>query len=135
MGSFLKEITASKAVTPEQSPSPRGQIHYGRAHIDGAPFRGKAVPMLRESEFEEFLETVYDTETRYLDMSKPEDVATYALVHGKSTNGVWLIQERDKHWVDQADGSARLFILLTWSAPYKELATYRLPSKLQSPEE
>lgn len=60
-------------------------LHWGRADIDGVPFRGKSLPAMSEAEMETRLRKVADPQVKVFDMTKPEDVKEYQQVLGKIT--------------------------------------------------
>ena len=64
----------------------RGQLSFSRAHIDGMPFRGQPVA-LREEEFEDFTETVWDGKVKMFDMSVEADQEELRDVVDRIANG------------------------------------------------
>ena len=82
----------------------RGPLHFGRAHIDGMPFRGAKLPLLREEEFEQALETVYDAKSETFNLSIPEQKAKHDQVLDHCFNGCAYLQTREYKWHTQPDG-------------------------------
>ncbi len=64
----------------------RGSLHWGRADIDGAPFRGELPPMLPEEELDERLVRIADPRNRVFDLSDPTDNAAYLEAVDKIVN-------------------------------------------------
>lgn len=54
----------------------RGPLHWNRAHIDGAPFRGSN-PFLTEEEYETQTARVGDAHNRTFDLTNPEENKAY----------------------------------------------------------
>ena len=46
----------------------RGQLYWGRASVDGLPFRGPEAPLLREEEFDDRLVRVAEQNKTYLEV-------------------------------------------------------------------
>jgi len=65
---------------------PEENLHWFRADIDGAPFRGTPIPGLTEDEAESRLVPTARPFNRMFDLSKPEDNKDYLLVLAKATN-------------------------------------------------
>jgi len=62
-------------------------LHWGRADIDGAPFRGSAPPMLQGEEMEDRLVRVADPHVRIFDLSNEHDTKAYLEVRDMIVNG------------------------------------------------
>lgn len=65
-------------------------IHWHRAGIDGAPFRGPA-PMLMGDEFEDRIVKVADPHVERFDISVPEQKKGYLMVLDGAANGWFQI--------------------------------------------
>lgn len=63
------------------------QVYWGRADVDGAPFRGPMSPMLTNEEAEERLVRVGDSRQQLFDLSDPEQAKKYAEVCERIVNG------------------------------------------------
>lgn len=113
--SFLKYQESKEVVTGNG----RGPLSFSRAHIDGMPFRGQPVP-LREEEFEEFTEVVWDGKVKVFDTSDPDDMAQLQLVVDRIANGWYRGMKETERWVDNPDGTARLLIFMAWAEPHRE---------------
>lgn len=62
-------------------------LHWGRADLDGAPYRGAASSlMVPEEELESRLTRVYDPQNQTFDLSDPEDNKAYLAVVDKVSN-------------------------------------------------
>ena len=108
--------------------SDRGKVHYGRAGIDQAPFRGDVMPMLRDEEFDELTERVYDTHSGVFDTSCPEQThhgRTYQQVLDAIVAG-WFVAlcPRKYKWIE-VDGEPRMYVYVEWAEPYNELPASR----------
>lgn len=79
-----------------QNGGTRGSLHWGRADIDGAPFRGSAPPMLPEEEMEARLTKVRDPHNATFDTSDAEQNKEYLDVLDKIANG-WAELIARKH--------------------------------------
>lgn len=62
-----------------QGENGRGSLHWHRAHLDGAPFRGSN-PFLTEEEYEQRTMRVGDPHNATFDLDKPEDNQRYLQV-------------------------------------------------------
>jgi hypothetical protein len=69
----------------------RGQLHWGRADIDGLPFRGSQVPLYRNDEAEERLVRVRDPKNGTFYTGDPEQNAKYLDVLDGAANGWYEI--------------------------------------------
>ena len=120
MASFLKQMRQARStgVAP---------LSFNRAHIDGMPFYGRT-PLLREEEFDEFTEVVQNGNVEVFDLSDPEAKAALAEIIDCATNGWYNIYRLQERFVDQADGTVKVFVYCIWSSPHKEIAKHRLPA-------
>jgi hypothetical protein len=105
----------------------RPDLHWGRAEQDGAPFRGKNVPLLREGEADTRLATVNDTFSQTFDLSVPEDRAGYIKVLDMITNGWAKLINRELVTLKttRTEGNvtletARREVYIEWVVPVKE---------------
>ena len=119
--SFLK-------YTGEVNGNGRGSVYYGRAGQDGAPFRGHGVPLLREHEFEELAERVYDAYHGTFDTSNPtmrqppnsEHGRTLQEIIERKENGWFKLLTWNERWVKKGDEPV-MDVFVVWSEPYQEL--------------
>lgn len=110
----------------------RGPLHFGRTHIDGLPFRGSP-GMLKDHEFEEMTEVVFDADVDLFEVTDPVDKKRLRGVMDNVANGVFRVLQFDHHWYTNADGSPGLKVFLMWCSGQKELAKYRAsPDALNS---
>lgn len=109
----------------------RGPLHFHRAHIDGLPYRGKPVA-LRDAEFEEYTEIVYDAEVELFDLSDPEQKKKLQGIIDNVANGAFRVLRFDHHWYEKADGEPGVKVFMVWCSAQRELATYRTPPGLAS---
>lgn len=70
----------------DQSSSHRGPIHWQRADIDGAPYRGPEIPLLREEEFEAYAERERDIHVAVFELWNPDHLAKYQEILDKVGN-------------------------------------------------
>lgn len=70
----------------------RGQkLYWGRAQMDGAPFRGQAPPLLTEDEYEQRVVRVVDVQAEFFDISKKDQKRAYLDVLDGAANGWFRI--------------------------------------------
>ncbi len=69
-------------------------LHWGRAHIDGAPFRGEPI-RIDEAGYEQRVERVSDPKVFEFDLSKPDDAARYKDIIGRITSGIAELISRE----------------------------------------
>jgi len=109
----------------------RGEVYFGRANQDGAPFRGHGSPLLRDHEFEELAEKVYDTYVGVFDTSKPEMLqpdgdkdhgrTLQQIMEAKANNNWFVIHDYQTTWGEGEDGKPVMFVYVVWSEQYLEL--------------
>jgi hypothetical protein len=104
----------------------RGPLHFGRTHIDGLPFRGQPA-MLKNDEFDELTEIVYDADVDVFEVTDPEQKKRLQAVTDNVANGVFRVLRFDHHWYTKEDGTPGLKVFLMWCSAQKELAKYRMP--------
>lgn len=113
--SFLKYQEDQEITTGND----RGPVHFARAHIDGMPYRGQAVP-LRDEEFDEFTEIVWDGKVKMFDTSNAEDLAELQVVVDRIANGWYRGMKETEKWVEK-NGETILMIFMAWAEPHREL--------------
>lgn len=111
----------------------RGNVHWFRAGSDGAPFRGNGVPLLREEEFEEHTETVYDCKFGVFNTATPKQQQhgrTYQeILDGVMSNWFRLTGPREYKWGPTGDGGEpAMFVYVEWAEPYREIQKSKLAS-------
>ena len=103
-------------------------LHWGRADLDGAPFRGAMPPMATEDEMESRLVKVADPHNQTFDTSDPEQNKQYLAVLDKITNG-WCQLIHRKHILvrtrhKQPDGTVvrdvNVKVYMEWVEPYMQ---------------
>ena len=108
----------------------RGKLFWNRAGEDGAPFRGPMAPLLKEEEFEQLAERVYDAKFGVFDTSDPEQRimgrTLYEVLDGAVCD-LYKVLYRDHRWGQNAGGTPVMFQYIEWAEPYQEL-----PSKYYS---
>jgi hypothetical protein len=103
----------------------RGPISFARAHLDGMPFRGKP-PLLREEEFQDVCETLYDTFVDIFDLSVPAQKERLTGILDKAANRWFNILRMSEQWTKTADGHDTVKVYIIWTEPYKEVNPHRL---------
>ena len=108
----------------------RGDLHWHRANSDGAPFRANgSIPILREEEYSEMTERVYDTKHATFDTNNPEEQ-----IHGRTYQDVldaitagWfnLLNPREYKWGDNEDGKPTMYVYVEWAEPFQEFTGKR----------
>ena len=84
----------------------RGQFHWGRADVDGLPFRGKNVPNYTEAEFEERLVRVADAHNGTFRTWIAAENKAYLEVLDEIMNG-WSIGHFIEHWREEIEIDGR----------------------------
>ena len=101
----------------ERESSTGEPLYWGRAKLDGAPFRG-VPPMLREEEFDEHAERSMDAHVRIFNLSRPEELQDYRQILERVCNQRCMIVHRER----QYDPATRSFlVLLEWVEPFIEV--------------
>ena len=125
MSSFLK-------FQGQQDTSGRGDIHWHRASRDGAPYRGPAAPLMREEEFQDSAEKVWDSKFGTFDTSDPDEIhhgRTYQnILDGIKANWFQLLGQRQYQWGKSKSGRPVMYVFIEWGEPYLELP----PDKLRA---
>lgn len=107
----------------------RGNIYYHRAAQDGAPFRGPAAPLMRDAEFEDLTEQVYDCYSGTFDTSDATMTQHgrryHEILEGTAINWFRLLCERQYTWTEKTDGPPKMYVYIEWAEPYNELAPER----------
>ena len=97
-----------------------GNIRWGRADLDRAPYRGPQLPLLKEEEAEQLLEKAYDAFYGTFDTSNPlhqQMGHTLQTVIDRSANDWYKILSWQERWVDR-DGAAVMYIFVVWIVPF-----------------
>lgn len=113
----------------EEESNGRGQLHWGRADVDGAPFRGNNIPVGTEDELESKLVKTFDAHNQIFDLSDPESNTEYIKVMTKILNGRAQILHREhlQHKIRRHDPQTksivteiRLKVYLEWADAFME---------------
>jgi hypothetical protein len=102
----------------------RGPLQFGRAHVDGMPFRGP-MPLLKEDEYRELTETVQDFGAKVFNVQDPQDYREMKEIFDRAANGWYNILDLDKKWSEDKDGNPTVLVFVMWTIPHKELARHR----------
>lgn len=106
----------------------RGRLHWNRADVDGAPYRGHFPITGTAEELEQRLTRVSDSHNRIFDTSDPRENKEYMAVMDKITNG-WAqcLHRHHEHLVEKIKGTdgivrtrLRVIIYVEWSEYYME---------------
>lgn len=103
----------------------RGALHWGRAGVDGAPFRGPRSPLLKESEYEAYAERVYDAKVDTFDMSDKAQKLRYQEILDRSANRWYRVLACDRQFVESKN---TWMVYLEWVEPHMEIAADKLNS-------
>ena len=98
---------------------------YFNSPDTNTPFRGERLPLLKSSELESAIETVYDTYYFTFDTSRPDHVhpksnRTYQAVLEAAFGGWFSVLHREHRWID-VDGVPVMHVYIEWAEPYREL--------------
>lgn len=107
-------------------------LHWGRASLDFAPFRGEAPTLLKSAEAEAYLQRTSDTFYGTFDTSTPEQkVSKHTLqeVLDRAQNGWYNIIAMDKQWGTK-DGLPVMFVFVIWNINYMELDRSAAPASV-----
>lgn len=107
----------------------RGPLAFGRAHLDGAPFRGPALP-LRDEEYQDYTEEVLDFDMGIFDIRVPEEYARVREIFDRAANNWYRIVDYDKQWEEREDGTKTVIVFVSWVVPHRELAKSRVQANL-----
>lgn len=98
------------------------KLFWGRAPVDGAPFRGTMAPQYTEDEFSERTHRVHDAHNGVFDPLDPEDNRRYLEVMEGWANRWYQIVFIDRQWTDVKRPGRRL-IYIEWLVPFLEDGT------------
>ena len=107
----------------------RGPLHFSRAHIDGMPYRGPAIPF-KEDEYYEYTEKVNDFGKGIYDWSIKEQSDKLDEIMDRAANGWYQILELDTRWQEKPDGSLTRITSIMYCIPQREPAKSRINSQL-----
>ncbi len=100
-------------------------VHWNRANVDGAPFRGTRPPLLREEEIEQQVEQVDDVHCGLFDISRPNQRIggrKYTEVMEGVVGGLYKLTA-DRIFIKAKDPKTQLFKVLVyveWAEPFME---------------
>lgn len=98
-------------------------LHWGRYERDGAPYRGSALPLVREEEAETLLETSVDFKYGTFDTATPEQREfgeTLQEVLEAVGAGWYQLKVWNERWHDTPQGP-KMYVFVVWVIPHKEL--------------
>lgn len=98
-------------------------LFWGRASLDGAPFRGSA-PSFTTAEFESQTERVWDSKFGVFNTSQPDQAImgrTLQEVMDGCLSGLYRILHRAHQWSEDEDSKQPImFQYIEWAEPYIE---------------
>ena len=95
----------------------RGQLFWGRADVDGLPFRGKQAPAFRQGEFEERVVRVADPKNGTFYTGDAEENKAYLEMMDGVANGWYHLLFIDR-W--REDDDKKHYIYAEWVQYYLE---------------
>ena len=100
----------------EQDPRHRGTLHW--PGVDGYPFRGPGVPLMKPNELQRVAQHghVGDAYHRTFDLSDEQDSKDYDWVRERIRNG-WFVQDFVKRW----HKGGNIYVYLEWTQIYVEI--------------
>jgi len=93
----------------------RPDVHWGRVELDGFPFRGKEVPLLKEEEFADRTTKTFDAKNGTFYTGDKEQNSLYLEVMDKAANGWWSIIFIER-WRNPGDN--HMWIYIEWIEGY-----------------
>lgn len=128
MGSLIKYV---HEIEGEGS----SRLSYSRADLDGAPFRSRngVLPgLVREEEYEDLAEKVYDAKVEIFNLLDEEERLKYQDIIDRVQNGLYRLILR-KHGIVATE--EKYLVLIEYAAQYMELPPtgYRADSTTLSP--
>lgn len=90
------------------------------------PFRGPAAPMIKETEYEDRVERVYDAKVRKLDISDPEQRQELEDILDCVFNGWYQLHKMTEQYVPE---KGTWLVMIIYAMPFNELP----PSSTQAP--
>lgn len=87
----------------------RGELFWGRAGVDGLPFRGQAAPSYREEEYDERVVRVADPKNGTFYTGDEEQNKAYLKIMDGITNG-WFQMIFIDRWRDEGDTNHRIYM-------------------------
>lgn len=89
--------------------NPRGKTFWGRADIDGYPFRSPNPLSYTEEEFQAKAVRVADAKNGFFDLSDPDQNTRYLEVIDRHANGWYKLIWREHHY-DEANQKMRVYV-------------------------
>lgn len=89
----------------------RGNLFWGRADVDGLPFRGKHAPSFRQDEFDERVVRVADPKNSTFHTGNEDENAAYLKVMDGIANG-WFHLVFIERW--REEGDKKHYIYMEW---------------------
>jgi len=112
----------------KQNDTGNGGVFWSRANQDGAPFRGRTPALLREAEYEQLAERVYDGQYGLFNTRKPDQRCgspqprTLQEVLDAIANGLYEMVDYDRFWHVPGPGKRpTVYVFIVWREPYMEL--------------
>jgi hypothetical protein len=99
----------------EQDDRHQGQLHWPGAN--GLPFRGEAIPNLRQQELEN-LPVIGDTYQQVFNLGDEADAKTYRWIRDRARNGIFTVDFIERHWDEE---TKNMIVYVEWTQLYVEL--------------
>lgn len=96
--------------------SPKPDVYWGRAELDGLPFRGKEIPKLKEEEFTDRTIRTFDARNGTFNTADKAQNEQYLEVLDKAANGWWTIVYNER-WRDK-DNPNEMWVYVEWLEGY-----------------
>ena len=123
MNSFLR--LRERALPGVANPN---AVRWSRAKVDGAPYRGGQVPMLREDEWESLAERTYDVKVGIFDTGQADQKMAMEAVFDAVANGWYKLHREEWKFVE---ASTSWLVCLVYVIPYTELPPELINGKTQ----
>ncbi len=97
-----------------------GNVHWlQRSELDGAPYRGSQVPMMRDEEFDHYAQRVKDAKVRVFKLWEPKDLAEYQNVLDHCANSWWTLLRDVEQFIPAKEN---YLVLCSWLENFIEVA-------------
>lgn len=110
--------------------TPRGPVQFGRAQVDGMPFRtpglqpGQAPPFYQQAEIDRYAEPVYDFDAAVFNLRNPDDLMLYKQVFDRHYAGVYKVfYESPPHHGENGE----VIVFVKWALKCLEMGTRNRP--------
>lgn len=106
----------ARANNQDNGSLPNGAVlHWRRAVLDSAPFRGSPNALFRDEEIEKLANREYDAKVDTFKLWDPEDRARYVDIIDKTANNWYQVLFVERHYVPE---EKNMIVYLEWVEPY-----------------